>query len=461
MIVNRARVDTDDGSASAIPALSGGHESSRTRSGCPAARADGLVDLATMRHHPGIGEVGEDRQAALATLVERARREIPFYRDHLASVTSTDLRDLPTCTKVDLAPYGRFPLSGLPLSAFHRVSATSGTTGPRLFVGYTRSDWDAVGRQCARLTAHTGFGPGDTLVNLLGGGLWIGGPCFDQLAAVSGAALLPAGPTNVAQLFDWMGDLPLTGLTCTPSYLRLVAETALAEGHSCKDWPLRIGFVGGEGATPALRAQCLEVLPESFIWQECYGSTEVGGAVLGYSPPDEPLSGQLNLATDEFVIEILHTDRDEPVEPGETGELTVTTFREGSPLIRYRTRDLVAEIDAPRDRTGLPRTTAVLGRIDDAVKIRGALVYPSVIEEVVVSHLRPGAEWRIELTRDAAALDVLTVRVEHPDESICAPLGDVLHHRVLVRPQVEVVAPGSFERFPGKARRLSDERPAD
>lgn len=411
--------------------------------------------------HPGIGEVGDDRGAALITLVERARRDIPFYRDHLAGVRAVELAALPTSTKADLAGYGRFPLSGVAVHAFHRVSATSGTTGPRMYVGYTRGDWEAVGRQCARLAAHVGFGPGDTLVNLLGGGLWIGGPCFDLLAAASGAALFPTGPTNVEQLFDWMTDLPLTGLTCTPSYLRLVTETALAAGRSCKDWPLRIGFVGGEGATSVLRAQCLASLPDGFVWQETYGSTEVGGAVLAFSPPDEPLSGHLNLATDEFIIEVLRPDADEPVTPGEVGELTVTTFREGAPLIRYRTRDLVAEVDTPRDRTGLPRSTVVLGRIDDAVKVRGALVYPSVVEEVVVSHLRVGAEWRIELTRDAAALDVLTVLVEHEDDSICPVLADALYHRVLVRPRVEAVAPGTLERFPGKARRLTDGRPPD
>ncbi|MPY94393.1 MAG: AMP-binding protein [Acidimicrobiia bacterium] len=330
-----------------------------------------------------------------------------------------------------------------------------------MFVGYTRADWEAVGAKCARICRHVGFGPGDSLLNLLGGGLWVGGPCFDLLADVSGAALVNTGPTGPRQLFEWVPEMGITGLTATPSYLRLLVETAEAEGAALGSWPLRLGFLGGEGASPELRRQVCAAMPEQFVWQETYGSTEVGGAILGYSPPLEPFSGHLNAATDEFVIELLHPDRDEPVQPGDVGEVTVTTFREASPLVRYRTRDLAAAVDAPRDASGLPRMTAVVGRIDDALKVRGALVYPSSIEEVLVARLAAGAEWRIVLRRDRAALDVLTVSVEAADDRSAERLASDLHQRLLVRPVVEVVPVGTFERFPGKARRVLDERPED
>lgn len=408
---------------------------------------------------PGIGELG-DRQDALDALVARARTTIPFYRDHLARVRHVELAALPTSSKADLGPYGRFPLSAGRLADFFRVSATSGTTGPRMFVGYSRADWQAVGAACARMCAHVGFGPGDSLLNLLGGGLWVGGPCFDLLADVSGAALVNTGPMGPQQLFEWVPEMGITGLTATPSYLRLLVEVAEAEGADLSGWPLRLGFLGGEGASTELRRQVCAAMPDAFVWQETYGSTEVGGAILAYAPPAEPLAGHLLAATDEFAIELLHPERDEAVEPGEVGEITVTSFREASPLIRYRTRDLAAAIDAPRDASGLPRMTTVVGRIDDALKVRGALVYPSVIEDALVARLAPGAEWRVVVSRDHAALDVLTVRVEADDAHLADDLAADLARRLLVRPVVEVVAPGSFERFGGKARRVLDERPA-
>ncbi|MEZ5234514.1 MAG: hypothetical protein R2749_17670 [Acidimicrobiales bacterium] len=145
---------------------------------------------------------------------------------------------------------------------------------------------------------------------------------------------------------------------------------------------------------------------------------------------------------------------------GQVGEITVTTFNEGCPLIRYRTRDLAERLDG-RDSSGLPRTTTILGRIDDALKVRGALVYPSVIEELIVSAVGAGAEWRIELTRDAAALDVLTIRVETDDEACCRRIAEDVHHRALVRAVVHAVPNGTFERFSGKAKRVQDHRPGD
>ena len=420
---------------------------------------------------PGLNELG-GRGAALAALVRRARAEVPFYAHHLAGVgefapdgSDAELAALPTCTKADLAGWGTFPLAAVPLAGCLRVSATSGTTGPRLFVGYTRADWDAVGAAGGRVARHIGFGPGETLLNVLGAGLWIGGPCFDELARAAGAALFPAGPTNPEQVLEWCATFGLTAITTTPSYARLLVERATAQGADLSALPLRLAFVGGEGSSPALRAQVVAAFGDGFRWQEMYGSTEVGGAILGYGSPEAGFEDGLNIATDEFVVELLDPDADRPVVPGEVGELTVTAFREASPLIRYRTRDLVRTIDG-RDSRGLPRVSTVLGRIDDALKVRGALVYPSIVEELIVAALPPGAEWRIELSREPGALDVLAVTVELDGGSVavadrCQDLADAIGLRALVRPVVRSVPFGTFERFTGKARRVEDRRPFD
>jgi phenylacetate-CoA ligase len=418
-----------------------------------------------LRSAPGINELG-DRGDELAALVDRARTRVPFYRRHLADVRHVELAALPSCTKADLRPFGRFPLAeaGDPLRGLHRVSATSGTTGPRLFVGYTRRDWESVGRKLARVGEHVGFGAGDSLLNVLGSGLWIGGPSFDLMASVCGATLVGTGPTGPDQIVDLVPDLGISHITATPSYLRLLVETAARDGIDLGGWPLRMGFIGGEGASAELRRQVCAAFDGRFTWLETYGSTESGGPILGYAPPDDPLCGQLNAATDEFVIELLHPERDEPVAPGEQGELTLTAFREAAPLIRYRTRDLACEVDAARDRSGLPRISAVRARLDDALKVRGTLVYPSVVDDVLLGALPAGAEWRIELTRATAGLDVLAIRVELDDATAAdtlEPLTRAVHQRIQVRPVLSAVPPGSLDRFPGKARRVVDLRPPD
>ena len=126
--------------------------------------ADPAAGPVSVAPAPAIGELGP-RGAQLAALVRRARRDVPFYAHHLAGFaefaadgSDADLAALPSFTKADLAGWGPFPLGAVPVASCARVSATSGTTGPRLFVGYTDADWAAVGAKFGRIAAHLGFG---------------------------------------------------------------------------------------------------------------------------------------------------------------------------------------------------------------------------------------------------------------------------------------------------------------
>ena len=409
---------------------------------------------------PRINEVGIHTDA-VAELIERARATVPFYAEHLAGTGATELSELPTFNKADLSGHGRFPLLAVPLAECYRVSATSGTTGPPLFFGYDEADWADVHEQYAHIGRTMELRDDDTLLNMLGGGLWVGSPSLEAFAHANDLGLVSPGPTGPDQLFDWLGDMPVTLLAATPSYMRLLVEKAQAEGIDLAAGPLRMGLLGGEGATPALRRRVVDAMGPDFVWQELYGSTETGGPVLGWGPPSDPLAGHLLINTWAFVVEILHTDRDEPVPPGEVGEITITApYRRACPLIRYRTRDLARTVDTV-DPSGFPRISSLVGRIDDALKVRGALVYPSVVEEIAVEHLEPGAEWRIHLTRDVGGLDVMRIEVEHRDADFIEELGRIIHHRIKVRPRMEMVEPGSLERFAGKAKRVKDDRPRD
>ncbi|MCP5030047.1 MAG: phenylacetate--CoA ligase [Actinomycetia bacterium] len=408
---------------------------------------------------PAVGELGR-HEAAVSELIARARREIPFYAEMHTGLTSTTLADQPTCTKADLTGFGPLPLTGRPLSDMAWVSATSGTTGPRLFIGYSYADWEALGEQYVHIAEALGLTPDDVLMNTHGAGLWIGHPSLNQLAHAAGAGVVPVGPTNASQVMTWLHELPVTLISATPSFMRVLVETAGAAGQDLSAIPLRLGLLGGEGAPPALRRQVVAGLPENFRWQDMYGSTETAGPILAFGDPTDQISGGvLNINTDYFVIELLKPDVDEPVEPGEVGEITLTTpYREGSPLIRYRTRDLTSALVGQRGPSGLPLVKSLLGRIDDAMKVRGTLVYPSAIDDLVVRTLPPGAEWRIVLTREVGGNDVMTIHVELDDGDQVKELGADIRHRTQVRPVMKMVGAGSLQRFDAKAKRVIDQR---
>ena len=127
-------------------------------------------------------------------------------------------------------------------------------------------------------------------------------------------------------------------------------------------------------------------------------------------------------------------------------------------LIRYRTRDLAVSLPAERDASGWPQVTTLIGRLDDAIKVRGTLVYPSVIEDVLTGQLMQGAEWRIVVDRKRAANDTIVVRYEHPDDSLQSTIFSTLYGRLGVKSSLEVVPPNTFKRFSGKAARVLDRR---
>jgi phenylacetate-CoA ligase len=403
-----------------------------------------------------IGDLGPHTDA-VADLVARARAEIPFYSERFADVSSDEHSTLPTSSKQSFAGHGQRPL-GRPGERPARYCATSGTTGPRLLVGFSEADWERIRAQLGQRGAMVGVGSEDLVANTHGYGLWIGGPSLDLVARGTGAGLLPLGAGNTEQLLAWFSDLPITVVTATPSFLRYLAEHVRGDGIDVSAWSLRMGLVGGEGASIEMRREVGRVLGDHFVWQELYGASEIGGPTLGWSPPTDPLSGRLLIDTDEFVVELLEPDRDVAVAPGEIGELTITTpYREVDPLIRYRTRDLARSLPAVDDPSGFPSISCIVGRLDDALKIRGALVYPSAIESVIVEHCPDGAEWRIVVDRDPGRLDTLTIVVEHDDPDADG-LAEHLHHRVQVRAIVEVAPLGTLPRFEGKAARLTDRR---
>ena len=299
----------------------------------------------------------------------------------------------------------------------------------------TESDWHAIRDQYRRVATCIGIGRTDVLLNTHGGGLWIGAPSLDELAHAAGAGTVPCGPTRPVQVIEWLRELPVTLISATPSYMRLLAETALQSGDDLSGLGLRMGLLGGEGSSASLKRSVSDAFDPGFRWQELYGATETGGPILAFAPPEDPFGGRLNINTDYFVVELLHPDADEPVGAGEIGEITLSTpYREGTVLIRYRTRDLAVSLPAERDASGWPQVTTLVGRVDDAIKVRGTLVYPSAIEDVLAGELMPGAEWRIEVDRKLAANDTIAVRYEHPDDSLQSNLFSTLYRRLGVKP---------------------------
>lgn len=403
---------------------------------------------ATQTSRRGTGETGHADWGA--AVVRSAVARIPFYADRLGEFEGADLAALPSFTKHTTAGYGRFPLSAGAAVGAHRILATSGTTGERLFVAFDRAEWDRLSPWMEEVARLSGLGAHDVLLNTHCYGLWVGGPALDVLAVRAGAALVALGPTDPVIVVRLLADGVGTAISATPSYLRRLVEAADEEGVDLRRSGLRFGFIGAEPAEEALRRKLCDQLPADFRWTELYGLTETGGPAFACAA--DPAVPELTVNTAEFHAEVLDLDADVPVPPGEVGELTVTTRMVGArtPLIRYRTRDLVRA--AAGSSSDVTRTSRILGRADDSLKVDGVLVYPSAVAEILTGLLPVGAEWRAIISRQGAE-DELEVEIEAPEER-CQAVERAFAERVGLHVTAIPVRPGQVPRSREKTRRL-------
>lgn len=420
-------------------------------------------------------ELRELQRERLRRIVRRMWERVPYYRQKMAVVgvrpsdikSLDDIRKLPFTTKEDLRlcyPYEAFAVS---LDQVVRIHASSGTTGRSTVVGYTRRDLDRWADLVARLLVAGGLTSRDVVQIAFSYGLFTGGFGLHYGAERVGAAVIPVSAGRSERQLQIMKDFGATALVCTPSYAVYLAELMPTVGLTAQDLKLRLGFFGAEAWSERMRA---EIQTKFGIFAtDNYGLSEIiGPGVAG----ECVFQNGMHIAEDHFYPELIDPDTCEPADPMKGGELVLTTLtKEAIPLIRYRTRDICRFLPGtcPCGRTGV-RMSKVTGRSDDMLIIRGANVFPSQVEEVLLTVRGTLPHYQLVVTREGA-LDRLEVRVEVSGEFFADEMKElqelkrVIEHKLEnalgIRADVKLVEPKTLERSEGKARRVLDLRPKD
>ncbi len=407
--------------------------------------------------------------------VEHAYRDSSFYRRKLDAAgvkpgdvrTLADLARLPFTTKDELKQsQAEHPLWGdflaVPFEECLRVHMTSATTGRPLAFLDTKDDWYGFYHSYARALYAYGLRKSDVVMAAFSYGPWIGYWSGFYAAQDVGALVFPAGGLSTDQRLDALLTYPITALGCTPSYALYLAEQAAKKGIDlAKQTKIRLTWHTGEpGASiPPTKAKIEAAFGAKAY--DCLGLTEI--AAWGFEC--EARDGLAHIHEDYVYPEILD-EQDCPVGPGETGELVFTSlYRKAMPLIRYRTRDVVKLADrrCACGRTLLALDGGVLARLDDMKKVRGIIVYPRRIEELVRPHA--GVDEFQIVFRRVEGLDDILIRIDpapalgtHERRGLCAALEDDLRVGLGIRVTVEAVEPGALPRWDHKAKRVKDER---
>jgi phenylacetate-CoA ligase len=402
----------------------------------------------------------------LRVVVTRLRSgDSAYWRDKLAGVHPEGIREpgdlvrLPLTVKAELRDAFPFGMLAVPLQATVRVHASSGTRGKPTVVAYTANDVATFAEVNARAIACAGGTSDDVLHVAYGYGLFTGGLGLHYGGERLGATVVPASGGNPGLQVQLLADLGAAGLCCTPSFAMLLAERASEDGLLDRI-RLRYAVCGAEPWSEAFRGK-LEAAWGGIDACDIYGLSEVMGP--GVAAECREGKGAMHVFDDHFLPEVVDPDSGEPVPAGELGELVLTTLtKEALPVLRYRTGDITSFVggDCPCGRTHR-RIARFSGRVDDMLVIRGANVFPSEIEAVLLDDLELGGQYAI-VVDSRGTMRELEVRAELSSsrtgaraDDVAARLRERLAERLRLRIAVVLGPPGSIPRQElGKARRV-------
>lgn len=411
----------------------------------------------------------------LKKTVKRVYETVAPYREKMVQAGITpeditslaDIRRLPFTTKQDMRDNYPFGLFTVPKEELLRIHASSGTTGKPTVVGYTKKDLDIWSECVARIACMGGASDKDIAQICFGYGMFTGALGLHCGLEKVGAAIVPSSTGNTKKQLMFMQDFGTTLLVATPSYALRIAEVAEEIGIDVKkDLKVKIGLVGSELMTEAMRQEMHKVWGEDMILTQNYGMSELIGP--GVSGECEKLCG-MHINEDHFIAEVIDPKTQEILPPGEIGELVITCItKEALPLIRYRTKDLTRLMYEPCE---CGRTTArmenLLGRTDDMLKIRGVNVFPSQIEEILLNIEECGPHYEIIVDRKNHT-DTLEIKVEVLADKMMDSYRalEMLEKKVKsqirtvlgLEAKISLVSPNSLQRFEGKAKRVTDLR---
>jgi phenylacetate-CoA ligase len=382
-----------------------------------------------------------------------AIRDLGEYRRRVPLTLKTELVD----DQRLCPPYGTNLT--YPLERYTRYHQTSGTTGQPLRWLDTPESWEAMLEGWMEVLRVAGVGRGDRVLFAFTFGPFIGFWMAFEAATRLGCLCLPGGGLSSAARLRMIVGNQVNVVCCTPTYAARLAEVATVEGINLTDSPVRLLVVAGEpgGSMPAVRMRLERSWGGARVFDH-HGMTEAGPVT--YECPAQ--AGVLHVLESSFLAELIDPQTGLPLPAGGRGELILTTLRRtGSPLLRYRTGDLVCARSVTAGpcacgRVELALEGGILGRVDDMVIVRGVNLFPGAVDDVV-RRLPEIAEYQVQI-ETVHGLDELKVIVEpvpgfRDVPGLVARLQKELQDAFALRVPVSTAAPGSMPRFEMKSRR--------
>jgi len=362
----------------------------------------------------------------------------------------------------DPFPYG--DILCVPIDEVTDYRQTSGTTGQPVYQADSLQDWEfSTEAYCYALYAQ-GYRKTDRLFVPFGYNIFIAFWAYHYAGEKLGCEVIPGGVLNTEARILKMQELKATAMGATPTYVLGMAETARKMGiNPPTDLCIRKITVAGEpgGSIPATRKR-MEDAWGARVYDQV-GSTEIGH--WGWECQEQ---AGLHVNEGLYLVEIEDLETGEIIhEPGRRGKMVVTNLnRYAQPCIRFDVKDIIQWSDRQCDcgRTYRLLDGGVMGRADDITKVKGVLLSPTAIEEVVRTMPELSNEYYVIVTKKGDIDDIklqIEIIPEHAGEqdAIINRLTDRLRVTTNLGYKIEVHEFGTLPRSQAKTRRFQDERP--
>ncbi len=414
----------------------------------------------------------EEQSRKLVSQVKKLYENVPFYREkmNIHGITPDDIKSIDDISKLpfttkqemrDVYPYG---LLAVDQSEIIEIHTSSGTTGKPVVGAYTRNDIDDWAEGTARTLSMGGVDQNDTIQNMYGYGMFTGGLGIHYGARKVGANLLPMSSGNSKRQLQMMQDFGTTAISCTPSYCLYLAEYAAEQGVDIRTLGLKAGFFGAEPWSENMRKDIEAKYGLKAF--DIYGLTEIIGPGVAAECIEQE---GLHLYEDMYYPEIINPKTGKVLPDGEKGELVITSLtKEGSPVLRYRTRDItyIMPETCKCGRT-LRRIHRLFGRDDDMLIVRGVNIFPSQVEDILLRIEGIEPHYQIVVDRQGT-LDSFEVWVEVNETIFSDKIGrlEQIENRIRgemksalgIQAIIKLVEPKTIPRSEGKAKRVVDKR---
>ena len=262
------------------------------------------------------------------------------------------------------------------------MHASSGTTGKPTVVGYTAEDLDTWAEVMARSIRAAGGRPGDLVHVAYGYGLFTGGLGAHYGAERLGCTVVPVSGGMTERQVQLIVDFEPRVIMVTPSYFLAILDEMERQGVDPRSTSRSRSASSAPSRGPTRCGAAVEERT-GIRAVDIYGLSEVMGP--GVSQEAGETQDGLHVWEDHFLPEIIDPVTGAVLPDGEEGELVFTSLtKQAMPVVRYRTRDLTRLLPG----TAYPafrRMQKVTGRTDDMMIVRGVNVFPSQIEEQILT----------------------------------------------------------------------------